>query len=62
MANYHFPLLALKLKLIYDQWSVSQFCLGVGLSCGARDQIFVFCLLIAGFLMWGTLSGERMGL
>jgi hypothetical protein len=25
-------------------------------------QILVFCLRIAGFLMWGTLSDERMGL
>jgi hypothetical protein len=37
-------------------------CLGVGLPSGAHDQIFVFCLTIAGFLMCGTLSDERMGL
>jgi hypothetical protein len=37
-------------------------CHGVGLPSGAHDQIFVFCLTIAGFLMWGTLSDERMGL
>jgi hypothetical protein len=37
-------------------------CLGVGLLSGAHDQIFVFCLTIAGFLMCGTLSDERMGL
>jgi hypothetical protein len=37
-------------------------CPGVGLPSGARDQIFVFCLTIAGFLVWGALSGERMGL
>jgi hypothetical protein len=37
-------------------------CLGVALPSGAHDQIFVFCLRIAGFLMWGTLSDERMGL
>jgi hypothetical protein len=37
-------------------------CLGVGLPSGAHDQIFVFCLTIAGFLMWSTLSDERMGL
>jgi hypothetical protein len=36
--------------------------LGVGLPSGAHDQIFVFCLTIAGFLMCGTLSDERMGL
>jgi hypothetical protein len=36
--------------------------LGVGLPSGAHDQVFVFCLTIAGFLMWGTLSDERMGL
>jgi hypothetical protein len=28
----------------------------------AHDQIFVFCLTIAGFLMWGILSDKRMGL
>jgi hypothetical protein len=37
-------------------------CLGVGLPSGAYDQIFVFCLTMAGFLMWGTPSDERMGL
>jgi hypothetical protein len=37
-------------------------CLGVGLPSGAHDQIFVFCLTIAGFLKWGILSDERMGL
>jgi hypothetical protein len=37
-------------------------CLGVGLPSGAPDQIFVFCLTIAGFLMRGALSDERMGL
>jgi hypothetical protein len=37
-------------------------CLGVELPSGAHDQIFVFCLTIAGFLMWGTLSDERIGL
>jgi hypothetical protein len=37
-------------------------CLGVGLPSGAHDQIVVFCLTIAGFLMCGTLSDERMGL
>jgi hypothetical protein len=36
--------------------------LGVGLPSGAYDQIFVFCLPIAGFLISGTLSDERMGL
>jgi hypothetical protein len=49
----------LKLKLIKDRRPV---CLGVGLSSGAHDQIFVFCLTIAGFLMWGTLFDEKMGL
>jgi hypothetical protein len=39
-----------------------QFYLGVGLPSGAHDQIFVFCLTIAGFLMWGALSDERTGL
>jgi hypothetical protein len=37
-------------------------CLGVGLPSGAHDQIFVFCLTIAGFLMCGTLSDKRTGL
>jgi hypothetical protein len=35
-------------------------CLGVRLSSGAHDQIFVFCLTIVGFLMWGALSDERI--
>jgi hypothetical protein len=35
-------------------------CLGVGLPSGAHDQIFVFCLTIAGFLLWSSLSDERM--
>jgi hypothetical protein len=29
---------------------------------GAHDQIFVFCLKIAGSLLWGVLSDERMDL
>jgi hypothetical protein len=37
-------------------------CLSVRLPSGAHDQIFVFYLMIAGFLMWGTLSDERTGL
>jgi hypothetical protein len=37
-------------------------CLGVRPPSGAYDQIFVFCLTIAGFLMWDTFSDERMGL
>jgi hypothetical protein len=37
-------------------------CLGVGLPSGPHDPIFVFCLIIAGFLMWGTLSDERTSL
>jgi hypothetical protein len=37
-------------------------CLGVRLQSGAHDQIIVFCVTIAGFLMWDTLSGERTGL
>jgi hypothetical protein len=36
--------------------------LGVGLPSGAHDQIFVFNLTIAGFLLWGALSDERMRL
>jgi hypothetical protein len=37
-------------------------CLGVGLPPGAHDQIFVFWLTVEGFLLWGALSDERMGL
>jgi hypothetical protein len=37
-------------------------CLGVGLPPGAHDQIFVFCLTIAGLLLWSALCDERMGL
>jgi hypothetical protein len=40
-------------------WSV---CLGVGFPSGAHNQIFFLSLTIAGFLMWGALSDERMGL
>jgi hypothetical protein len=36
--------------------------LRVGLPSEAHDQIFVFCLTIAGSLMWYALCGERMGL
>jgi hypothetical protein len=35
---------------------------GVWLPYGAHNQISVFRLTTAGFLMWGTLSDERMGL
>jgi hypothetical protein len=52
---------SLKLKLIYDRQSVG-LCLGVGLLFGAYEQIIVFYLTIVGFLVWGTLSDERMGL
>jgi hypothetical protein len=37
-------------------------CLGVRPQSGAHDQILVFCLTIAGFLMWDNLSDEKMGL
>jgi hypothetical protein len=32
------------------------------LPSAAHDKIFVFGLTIAGFLMWGILSDEKMGL
>jgi hypothetical protein len=38
------------------------FCLGVVLPSEAHDQIFVFCLTVAGFLLWSALSDKRMGL
>jgi hypothetical protein len=34
----------------------------VELSSGVHDQIFVFCFKIAGFLLWGALSDQRIGL
>jgi hypothetical protein len=37
-------------------------CLGVGFPSGPHDKIFPFCLIIVDFLIWGTLSDERMGL
>jgi hypothetical protein len=37
-------------------------CLGVELPFGTHDHIFLFCLIIVGFLMFSTLSEERMGL
>jgi hypothetical protein len=36
--------------------------LGVGLPSGAHDQIFVYCMTIAGFLMWGSMSDKKSGL
>jgi hypothetical protein len=51
--------LKLKSKLIYASRPV---CLGVGPPSGAHNQMIVFCLAIAGFLLWDTLSDERMGL
>jgi hypothetical protein len=35
---------------------------GVGLPSVAHDQIFVFRLTVAGFLMWDALTDEGMGL
>jgi hypothetical protein len=29
-------------------------CLGVGLTSGAHDQIFAFCLTVARFLLWAS--------
>jgi hypothetical protein len=37
-------------------------CLGVGLLSGTYDQVFVFYLTIAGFLIRDALFEERMGL
>jgi hypothetical protein len=34
--------------------------LGVGLPSRTHDPIFLFCLTVAGFLMWSALSDERM--
>jgi hypothetical protein len=51
----------LKLKLKLRQTVSRPAYLGVKLSSGAHDQI-IFCLAIAGFLMWDALSDERMGL
>jgi hypothetical protein len=34
-------------------------CLGVGLTFGTHEEVFLFCLTIAGFLLWGALSDER---
>jgi hypothetical protein len=36
--------------------------LGAGFPFVTHDQIFLFCLITACFLMLGTLSDERMGL
>jgi hypothetical protein len=36
-------------------------CLGIKHPSGAYDQIFI-TVTVAGFLMWGSLSDERMGL
>jgi hypothetical protein len=37
-------------------------CLGVKQPSGAYDQIFYYCQTIAGLLMSGALSDERLGL
>jgi hypothetical protein len=37
-------------------------CLGVGLPSGEHDQISFISQTIADFLIWGTLSDERMSL
>jgi hypothetical protein len=37
-------------------------CLGAGIPFGSHDQNSFISLTIAGFLIRGTLSGERMGL
>jgi hypothetical protein len=50
------------IKLFYDRRSSRPVCLGVELRSGANDQNFVFCLIIEGLLMWGALSGGKMGL
>jgi hypothetical protein len=52
----------LKLKLIYDRRSADQSVLVSGSHLEPITGFFFFCLTIEGFLMWGTLSDERMGL
>jgi hypothetical protein len=37
-------------------------CLGVGIPYGTHDQFSFISLTIAGFLIWGALSDEKMGL
>jgi hypothetical protein len=37
-------------------------CLGAGIPSGSHDHISFIFLTIAGFLIWGTLSDERMSL
>jgi hypothetical protein len=37
-------------------------CLRVGIPSGTHDQISFISLAIAGLLIWGTISDERMGL
>jgi hypothetical protein len=37
-------------------------CLGAGIPSRSHDQISFISLTIAGFLIWGTLSDERIGL
>jgi hypothetical protein len=53
--------LKLKLKLIYDRQSVDQYVLVPGSHLGPMTR-FLLSLTIAGFLILGTLSDERMGL
>jgi hypothetical protein len=60
--EYPLPQLKLKVEINLRLTIGRPVCLGVGLPSGAHGQIFVFCLTIAGFLMWCALSDERMGL
>jgi hypothetical protein len=49
-----------KLKLIYDRQSVGQFVLVLGSHLEPMTGFNVISLTIAGFLMWSTLSDERI--
>jgi hypothetical protein len=37
-------------------------CLGAKHPSGAYDQIFITCVTVTVFFLWGTLSDERSGL
>jgi hypothetical protein len=52
--------LSSKSKLCYDQWSFSQSVLVSSPQLGPKTRFLL--LLVVALLMWGTHSGERMGL
>jgi hypothetical protein len=51
-----------KSKLCYNRQSVGQSISVSRTHLGLKTTFFFFCLTVAGLLMWGAHSDERMGL